>query len=74
MLTSKATLFGQKGLQTCPSVCLPFPFAEMPTSLRFKLPVLSNAIIIAGESVAPENVISLGHLRYFVLSARVIAS
>ena len=36
MLTSKATLFetNLKGLpQTCPSVCLRLPFADMPTGV-----------------------------------------
>ena len=44
MLTSKATLFSQKGLpQTYPSVCLPLPFAEMNTKL------------LSTEPVEPEN-------------------
>jgi hypothetical protein len=40
MLTSKTTLPGWKGPpQTRPSVCLPLPFAEMPTKLLSNEPV-----------------------------------
>jgi hypothetical protein len=49
MLTSKATLFetNLKGLpQTCPSVCLRLPFADMPTGVTR---------LLSTELVEPEN-------------------
>jgi hypothetical protein len=66
MLTSKATLFGMKGLpQTCPSesVCLLLPFAEMPTSLR----LLSTELVSRARELQLVLDVGKGHLHYFVV-------
>ncbi len=64
MLTSKATLFEMRGPglpRTCPSVYLPFPFAEMPTRL------LSTELI----DPEPENFSSGSCLKYSVGKGQV---
>jgi hypothetical protein len=77
-LSSKATLLSQKGLpQTCPSVCLLLPFAEVPTGTK--------SLVLPTELVEPENFSSSssshvvleegsGHLHYLVVPQVVVVA
>ncbi len=64
MLTSKASLLSQEGLpQTCPSVCLLLPSAEMPTKLLSTEPAeLENFSSYLKSTVTGE-----GHVHYLVV-------